>query len=1073
MGTGASATNGGTLATGQTVTATFDVTIDANHQEGDVITNRGSSDYRGATLGTPFLNQQTPEVNTVVHVPDLTLAKTHNPAFVSGDETTFTLVASNVGAVGTNGTVTVTDTFPGGASGFDSISNAEGPGWNCSIVTLTLTCTRSDVLPAGESYPPIFVDAIVHDPAAATIVNQATVSGGGDQSPGNNTATDSGGATAQADIQVDKRTTTPSVINGGTVEWIVDVRNGGPSSAADVTLTDTLPGGTYDQVVVTPTQGTCDTSVSCDFGTIVPGGTASVTIRARVLANDTTLTNTASATTSTTDPDPTNDEDDATVTVANTADVRIVKSGGPANPAEGDPYTYTLEVDNLGPGTATDLVVTDQLPTQLVNPVVNAPGWNCNSPGTGGVLNCTLASLGSGASASDITVSGTIAAGAGAVFFNNTAAVDTTSTDPNQGNNSSSTTELATPAADLSVTKTFAPPGPVLPGAVVTVELVVTNNGPSTAVNATLNDDFPVGFDVTAVDAGCVEAPANEINCSFGNIASGDAIVVTVTATVTSAGNETLENAVTVDSDTDDPVPSNNTDSDRLTITPSADLSITKTADPVDPAVGDAVAYTIEISNAGPSDATGVSMSDDLPAGVTFVSAPGCNEAGGVVTCAPAGGTLANGATATFTINVTVNASAAGQSLGNTATIDPGSDPHDPDPTNNTSTSTVTVQPRADLAIVKTAGDPTPAIDADNTYELTVTNNGPNAAQNVAIDDPIPAGMTFVSASQGCVLAGTNVHCEIGTLGSGDSVTRTITLRAGPSLHGQVINNTASVTSTTPDPTPGNNDDDASVTVGERVDLSILKEVTPANVPEGSQATYTLTVTNDGPSTATGVTLTDPLAPGLEFVSANPSQGTCNAPGGVVTCDLGSIASGASASVAIVVRATGPAASVPIENTANVTANEPEQRTGDNTAAAGLGVSAAPAAAARARLSLVKRASRTRVRAGQTVTFRLTLRNHGPNAALDVEVCDPLPAGLLFVRAPGATFRGGRVCWTYGKLKPNAVKKLKIVVRAAALPQNRRIRNTATVTARRGNNVRSSAAVTVIADPGRGGGVTG
>ncbi|MGA8925697.1 MAG: hypothetical protein WB462_05700 [Solirubrobacterales bacterium] len=955
LGTGANATSGGTLVeNGGSASATFDVTVDSGDHEGDVITNRASSDYRGHTIGTPFVNQLTPEAKTSVHVADLMLSKQHNPPFVAGGDTTFTLVASNVSTASTDGSpVTVSDTFPSGSAGFDSISNAGGPGWNCNIAGLTLTCTRSDVLPGGQSYQPVLVDAHLHDPLDPTVINQATVSGGGDGNPVNNQATDSSGATAQADLQVSKRTTTPTVSSGGQIEWIVDVHNAGPSTAASAVLDDPSLGGSgnYDQVVATPTQGTCDTSVSCNLGSIVPGGTATITIDARVLTNNRTLNNGASATTSTTDSDNSNNNATASAVVENTADVRIAKSGGPDNSAVGDPFTYTIQAVNGGPGTATGLVVSDQLPAKLLNPSVSASGWSCNSPETGGVLTCTLASLAPGA-APDITVDGTIA-GPGGGFFSNDAAITTTSTDPSPGNDTATTTNLATPAADLAVTKTFdsnagdggVQTGPVDPGATVAVILALTNNGPITAVNATLEDNAPGGLTVTNVDDPDCTATGNNVHCDFGDLANGDSRTVTITATVNPPADpvqgHTITNVVTVGSDTFDQIPSNSTDSDRLIVTPAADVSLTKTASDANPSVGDSVTYTLIAANAGPSTGTGVSVSDNLPSDVSFVSASaGCNESGGTVTCAPPGN-LTSGASATFTITVTINASGAGSTVGNTATVTSTS-PHDPDPSNNTTRTTIQVQPQADLELTKTAADPTPAIDADDTFTLTVTNHGPHEAQNATIDDPVPAGLSFVSASPECRLQGNVVHCGLGTVAASDTTSVTVTLRPGASFHGLTLANLASVASTTDDPTPGNNNDSAQVTVGERVDLHLEKTVSPSSVPAGQNATYTLTVSNSGPSDATGVTLSDPLQPELSFVAANPSQGTCSESAGTVTCTLAVIPSGGQAQVQLTVRAETAAAGQTLNNTASVAAHEPEARSADNSAGTNLGVSQPP-----------------------------------------------------------------------------------------------------------------------------------
>ncbi|HYZ97300.1 MAG TPA: hypothetical protein VE575_01040, partial [Acidimicrobiales bacterium] len=473
------------------------------------------------------------------------------------------------------------------------------------------------------------------------------------------------------------------------------------------------------------------------------------------------------------------------------------------------------------------------------------------------------------------------------------------------------------------------------------------NNGPSTAVNATLDDSVPAGLAVTGVDDADCTATGNDVHCDFGDLADGDSRTVTVTATVDPPADpvqgDTLTNTVTAGSDTLDQIPSNNTDRADLTVTPAADLSVTKVADETSPLVGDTVTYELVVSNGGPSAATGVSVSDELPADLSLVSAsPECNPpSGGTITCAPSGGTLSAGADATFTITVTVNASGAGSTVGNSATVT-SSSPHDPDPTNNTASTTIQVQPQADLELTKTAADPTPEIDTDDTFTLEVTNHGPGDAENVTIDDPVPAGLSFVSASPGCQLQGNVVHCALGTVAADDTVGVTVTLRAGPAAHGQNIANLATAASSTDDPVPGNNSDSENITVGERVDLRLAKSVSPPSVPAGQNATYTLIATNSGPSDATGVTLTDPLQPGISFIGATPSQGTCAESAGTVTCNLGTIPSEGQAQVQLTVRAETAAAGQTLNNTASVTANEPEARSGDNTAATSLGVSQPP-----------------------------------------------------------------------------------------------------------------------------------
>ena len=175
-------------------------------------------------------------------------------------------------------------------------------------------------------------------------------------------------------------------------------------------------------------------------------------------------------------------------------------------------------------------------------------------------------------------------------------------------------------------------------------------------------------------------------------------ITVVVTAPVQGA---TLTDTATVSSATPDSNPANNTATATTTVTPSADLAMTKTGPPTVTAAG-SLAYSLVVVDNGPSDAANLTVTDTLPAGVTFVRATGtgwvCSNSGNVsVTCTRA--TLATGATAP-TITLTVTAPAQAGSLTNTASV--SATTADPVPANNTSSVTTGVTASADLAITKT-----------------------------------------------------------------------------------------------------------------------------------------------------------------------------------------------------------------------------------------------------------------------------------------------------------------------------------------------------------------------------------
>src|SRR5205807_521711 len=165
-------------------------------------------------------------------------------------------------------------------------------------------------------------------------------------------------------------------------------------------------------------------------------------------------------------------------------------------------------------------------------------------------------------------------------------------------------------------------------------------------------------------------------------------LVVQVTAAT--ADGTTISNTATVSSSSpSDPTPTNNSATATTTVRAAADLSIVKTA-PATASAGTDITYTLTVTNNGPSASSGGTVTDVLPAQVSFVSASaGCTNAAGTVTCTF--GTLAPSATQTFTIVVHINPTASGP-ITNTATVAAASPAEDTNAANNTSMATTTAQ---------------------------------------------------------------------------------------------------------------------------------------------------------------------------------------------------------------------------------------------------------------------------------------------------------------------------------------------------------------------------------------------
>ena len=455
LGAGGNATTGGTIAAsgdpGSTVTATFDVTINADDQPGQQILNQANATFTGFTLGTSF-NDTTPQVVNTVAAPSLTLTKTHPPGpLIDGATTTFTLSVTNVGNMPTDGsTVTVTDPFP--AISFSAIANAGGDGWNCQTAGLTLTCSRSDALAGGDAYPPILVDATVADLAPETIINTATVSGGG-SAPAS--ASDGGGTSGLANVSITKTADPTTVQSGGTVTFTLNVANAGPSPAQNVMVSDPIDLSSFSDVSVDSSQGTCDATVSCSLNSIADNGSATITITATVKAGASTLMNDASVSSVTPDPDNSDNSASAAINVITSADLSIAKTGATTNPDQGATTSYTLTVSNNGPNTAAGVVVNDSLPSQFTATAAGGGGFGCTLPGgPGGTVVCTLASLApTNGAPVQITITGTVAAGTAGQAISDAATVTSNAGDPDQTNNTATFNQVVGPVADMAISK--------------------------------------------------------------------------------------------------------------------------------------------------------------------------------------------------------------------------------------------------------------------------------------------------------------------------------------------------------------------------------------------------------------------------------------------------------------------------------------------------------------------------------------------------------------------------------------------------------------------------------------------
>ena len=231
-------------------------------------------------------------------------------------------------------------------------------------------------------------------------------------------------------------------------------------------------------------------------------------------------------------------------------------------------------------------------------------------------------------------------------------------------------------------------------------------------------------------------------------------------------------------------------------------------------------------------------------------------------------GTVNVGTPQTLMILATVTS--PGQST-NTATIT-HSDQFDPDTANNTATATTTPQ-QADLVLSKTVSNPTPNVNDTISFTVGLRDSGPSTATNVQVTDLLPAGLSFVSAtpSQGTYNSATGVW-SAGTVDVAGGL-RTLVIRATVVSPNSQTNSATITHSDQFDPNTGNNTATATETP-QQADLALSKTVDNPTPNVGDTITYTITLSDNGPNSATNVQVTDLLPAGRTFVSAIASQGT-------------------------------------------------------------------------------------------------------------------------------------------------------------------------------------------------------
>ncbi|WP_181034295.1 isopeptide-forming domain-containing fimbrial protein [Arthrobacter sp. GMC3] len=973
-------------------------------------------------------NNTATATTTVAARADLGVQKTLIGSLVAGQNATYAIAVTNHGPSVSRAGFSVKDTLPAGTT----FVSAAGTDWSCANpVDGSVTCTYAKDLAPGAVAPQITVVVVIPSSQTAAVINTATVTPVTPEpvdATHPNTDTVTTVPTTIADLGISKVLDSP-LVAGANASYSIKVVNHGPSNARTVKVVDTLDAA-LSYVSFTGTDWSCTAVgqiVSCDyvantgsFPATTPVTVSTLVLKVKVSQNlGAPVSNTATVTSTTTDNGPTPNTSTAPGTVTGVADLSISKTHTGTVTA-GSPVSYNLAVHNAGPSnSAAPTTVTDTLPTGMSYTGATGTGWVCAAEGQS--VTCTLAgNVLAGADAPALTITALVAANVGPSTLTNSANVTggTGVSDPNIANNTATDPTNVTVQSSIDLRKTLDTPAPVAAGSNATFTLQATNNGPSDARDVRVSDTLPTYLDLVSAsgDGWTCLAALQIVSCHRDVLAAADGGVAPPITLVTKVdpstplpapdGTATIINSATISTSSPSTGPQGPVTAE-VPVVGRADLAITKTGSAQSVVAGDSFTWTMQVNNNGPSDAAkAVAVTDELPNFQTFTSfkGDGWNCVAGIAPADPATGrqtvtcsydALLAGASATpLEITVKVDPAATKGTVSNSAVV--ASPTPDPLTTNNTATAPVTVDRVQDFAITKShTGNGT--VGKDTAFTLSVRNNSLTTATKVHVRDPMPQGLTAVSATgEGwvCEIVENAVDCDLSeplapnAEAPAITVTATVLAQAYPST-----TNVATVSSLDPE-LPGSKDASDILTVDPSAQLSIVKSHT-GEFQVGSDASYTLSVTNNGPTPSPGpTTVTDVLPASLQFVKAAGEGWSCTTTGQTVSCDrAGELAIGDAAPITLTVKVL-PAAFPSVANTATATGPGSTPATSTDTAAVN------PLVA----WSLSKTLEDY---SNFTARYIITATNNGPNpTSTATTITDVLPAGLEFISATG----DGSVC---------------------------------------------------------------
>ena len=756
----------------------------------------------------------------------------------------------------------------------------------------------------------ILFEGFIKTTVRGNVINKAVI-GSSTKLRDNSTLEDDVAVNVKGDTTLDitKVANTTLVNPGDVIKYTVQITAGGLSDSLDVILTDNLSEMFFDVSKATYSVNGIDKGVwigNANLGTISSGMTVNVVITVPVKAyvdvgKLNSITNFASVINS--DKKAANDTN---IVPINVIDLAVNKTANHQNKTYnyGDNVEYVIEIVNNGPGIATDIIATDNLPEGLKFINANVPGgWTLSISNNKITINGEKLANGEKVLITIIAK----AAKSNTTLINNIK-VNGTGFDSNISNNNDSETIKITPLVDLAITKVVDNANPLF-DSIITYTITVVNNGPDASTDVVVKDIWPANGLKFITSTGTYN-PATGI-WNVGELGSNEIATLTITAKTTAVGK--FENKVSVNGTGYDSNLSNNNASVNITVPDCVILNITKVAtggivseEPNKEVIaGEKITYTVIVSNYGPSVATNVYLTDLFNADELLNMEYNSNGNWVKYNNGIALGDIDVNEAVMILFRATVNHSTRGL-INNTVRIT--TDIKDARG-NFEANETVKAIDNSTLVINKTSN-----VDAINpgdlfNYTIVITAEGSSDSLGVILTDKLDQSLldaqNAVFYVNGNYVGKWNGSYNIGTLKTGNSVTVTIEVKALNSANKDIFNKAI-----VENEEGFINESNKTVHVNT-VDLAINKTSDKVTYKYLDNVIYTIVVTNHGSDDSFNVTVRDVLPNSLRFISAS---GNYNPTTGIWF--IGHLAKGQSATLTITAQAIFPGI---ITNDANVT----------------------------------------------------------------------------------------------------------------------------------------------------------